>query len=82
MLSGCTVPPDSKGTDFGSSDQEVSPSAGKDAGVVLVPCLRMEGRPYGFFRWSGYFWGPWVSFVAADEFSVRVTSIASRIGVS
>ena len=46
---------DSKETDFGSSDQGVSPSAGKNARVVLVPCLHMEGRPYSFFRWSGYF---------------------------
>ena len=41
MLSGCTVPPDSKETELGSSDQEVSPSAGKNTGVVLVPCLRI-----------------------------------------
>ena len=34
------------------------------------------------FRWCGYFWGPWVSFFTADEFSVRVTKINSRIGVS
>ena len=29
MLSDCTVPPDSKETVPGSSDQEASPSAGK-----------------------------------------------------
>ena len=51
-------------------------------GVILVPCSRMEMRPYSYFRWCGYFWGPWVSFVTADEFSVRVTNITSRIGVS
>ena len=39
MFSGCTVPPDSKETELGSSDQEASPSAGKNTGVVLVPCL-------------------------------------------
>ena len=38
MFSGCTVPPDSKETELESSDQEVSPSAVKNAGVVLVPC--------------------------------------------
>ena len=38
MFSGCTVPPDSKETKLGSSDQEVSPSAGKYSWVVLVPC--------------------------------------------
>ena len=38
MFSGCTVLPDSKETKFGSQDQEASPSAGKNAGIVLVPC--------------------------------------------
>ena len=52
---GCTVPPDSKETELGSSDQEASPSAGKNTGVVLVPCSRMEVRPYSYFRWCGYF---------------------------
>ena len=45
MFSGCTVPPDSKQTKLGSSDQEASPSAGKNTRVVLVPCLRMEVCP-------------------------------------
>ena len=39
MFSGCTVSPDSKETELGSSDQEASPSAGKNIRVVLVPCL-------------------------------------------
>ena len=42
----------------------------------------MEVCPYGYFRWCGYFRGPCVSFVTTDEFSVRVTKITSRIGVS
>ena len=37
MFSGYTVPPDSKETELGSSDQEASPSAGKNTEVVLVP---------------------------------------------
>ena len=45
MFSGCTVPPDSKETELGSSDQEVSPSAGKNTGVVLVSCSHIEVRP-------------------------------------
>ena len=73
---------DSKETELGISDKEASASAGKNTGVVLVPCSRMEVRPYSYFRWCGYFWGPWVSFVTTDEFSVRVTKITSRIGVS
>ena len=35
-----------------------------------------------YFQCCRYFRGPWVSFVAKDEFSVRVTKITSRIGVS
>ena len=49
-VSGCTVPPDSKDTKLASSDQEASPSAGKNTGIVLVPCPRMEKRPYSYFR--------------------------------
>ena len=41
-----TVPPE-----LGSSAQEASPSAGKITGIVLVPCSRMEVRPYSYFRW-------------------------------
>ena len=39
VFSGCTVLPDSKETEHESSDQEASPSVGKNTGVVLVPCL-------------------------------------------
>ena len=42
----------------------------------------MQVHPYSYFQWCGYFWGPWVSFVMTDEFSVRVTKNTSRIGVS
>ena len=38
MFSSCIVPPDSKEIEFGSSDQEAFPSAGKNTGVVLVLC--------------------------------------------
>ena len=73
---------DSKETELGSSDQEASASAGKTTGVVLVPCSCMEVRPYTYFRWCGYFGGSRVSFVITDGFSMRVTTITSRIGVS
>ena len=36
MFSGCTVPFDSKETELRSSDQEASPTAGKNTGAVLV----------------------------------------------
>ena len=68
VFSGCTVPPDSKETELGNSDQEPSPSAGKNAGVGLVPSLRIEVRLYSNFRWCGFLWGPWVSFVTTDKF--------------
>ena len=38
MFSGCTVPPDNKEAELGSSDQEASPSAVKNIGIVLQPC--------------------------------------------
>ena len=79
MFSGCTVPPDSKEAALGSSDQEDSPLAGKNTGVVLVPCSRMKLRPCSCFRWSGYFRGPWMLFVTTDEFSVKVTKITLRL---
>ena len=82
MFSGCTVPPDSKETGLGSSDQEASPSGGKNIGVVLVPCSCMEVHPYSYFWWCGYFQVPWVSFLMTDEFSVKVIKITSRIGAS
>ena len=39
MFSGWTVPADSKDTKLGSSNEEASPSAGKNTRVVLVSCL-------------------------------------------
>ena len=79
-MSGCTVPPDSIETELGSSDQDSSPSAGKNTGAVLVPCFT-EVYPYSYFWLCGYLSGPW-SIVVTDEFSVRVKKITSAIGVS
>ena len=45
MFSGCTVPPDSKETKLGSSDQEASPSAVENTGIVLVPCRAWKCVP-------------------------------------
>ena len=45
MFSGCTVPPDSKEIELGSSDQEASPSAGKTTMIVLVPCCAWKCVP-------------------------------------
>ena len=49
MFSRYTVPPDSIAIKLDSNNQEASPSAGKNTGVVLVPFSRMEVRPYNFF---------------------------------
>ena len=38
MFSGCTVLSDSKETELENSDQEASPSAVKNSGIVLVTC--------------------------------------------
>ena len=45
MFSGCAVPPDSKETKIGSSNQETSPSAGKNTGIVLVLYLAWKCVP-------------------------------------
>ena len=39
------MPPDTKETELGISDQEASPSACKNTGVVLVPCLHRKCVP-------------------------------------
>ena len=44
-FSGCTVPPDSKETKLGSSDQEASPSADKNTGILFVPCRAWKCIP-------------------------------------
>ena len=45
MSSGCTMLPDSKETELGSSDQEVSSSAGKNSRTLLVPCCAWKCVP-------------------------------------
>ena len=45
MFSGCTVPPDSKKTELGSSHQEAFPAAVKNTGTVLVPCCAWKCVP-------------------------------------
>ena len=50
-----SVPPDSRETKLGSSNQEASPSAGKNTGVVLVLCSRMKVHSYSYCWWCGCF---------------------------
>ena len=64
---------------LGSSNQEASSSAGKNTGLVLVPCSRMEVCPYSYFQWCGYFWGSWVSFVTADSSQLGSQKLLQRL---
>ena len=77
-----SVPPNCKETKLRSSNQEPSPSASKNTGVVLVSCSRMKVHSYSYCWWCGCFWGPWTSFFMTDELSVRAAKITSRIGDS
>ena len=70
------MPPDSKETESGSSDQEPSPSAGKITGVVLVPCRARKCVPTVISAGVDF------SEVPGCHFSVRVTKFTSKIGVS
>ena len=45
MFPGCTVLPDSNKTKLGSSNQEASPSTGKNTGVALVACCTSKCVP-------------------------------------
>ena len=55
MFFGYAVPPDSKEIELGSNDQEeASPSAGKNARVVLAPRSHIEMHPFSYFWWCGY----------------------------
>ena len=45
MFSDCTVPPYSKEAELDSSNQEASLSAGKNTGIVLMPCLAWKCGP-------------------------------------
>ena len=74
--------PDSKETQLGSSDQEASPSACKNTLVVLVSCRAWKCVPTAISGGVDIPKVPGGSFVTTDEFSVRVTKITSRIGVS
>ena len=81
MFSGCTVLLDNKKTELEGSKQEVSPAAGKNTEIVLVPCDTWKCVPTAFLVARIYFQGSCLSFVMTDEFSIRVAKITSRTGV-
>ena len=62
VFSSCTVPPNKKVEQLGSSNQEASPSAGKITGIVLVTCRACK-YPYRYFRRREFFGGPWLSLL-------------------
>ena len=76
------MPPDSKETKLGSSDQEAFPAAGKTTSVVLVPCCTWKCVPTAVSGGVDISLRPWMLFVTADELSVRVIKITLRIGAS
>ena len=80
MFSGCTVQPDSKETELGSSNKVVSPSADKSTRVALKPCCAQKCIPAAISD------GVDISNVpgchTTDDFSVRVVKTTSRIVVS
>ena len=45
MFFSCSVPPYSIETELASSDQEASPSAGRNMGIVSVPCYAWKRVP-------------------------------------
>ena len=69
MLSGCTVLPDGKETRLESNDQEAFPSAGKNTGVVLLPC-------FYFIAWKC------VPTAISGGVDISEVSEVSRIGVT
>ena len=73
------MPSDTKEAKLGSSNQETSPSVGKNTGIVLVPCCPWKCVPTAISGGVDIFQVPWVSFVMTEELSVRVTKITSRI---
>ena len=69
---GVFLSSDTKETEFGNNHTEASPSAGKNTGVVLVPCLLMEACPYSYFQWCGYLWSP------SETWSLWLMAILSK----
>ena len=80
MFPGCAVPPGSNETEFGSSDQEASPSPNETTRVVLVPYHAWNCVPTTI---SG---GLDISEVLGchllRQVPLRVTTITSRIVAS
>ena len=84
MFSGCTVPPDSMETELVSSDQEASPSAGKNTGVQgsFSPMFTHGSVSLQLFPVVWVFLRSLGVIVTTDEFSVNITKATLRIGVS
>ena len=79
---GWTVQPESKETNLGSSNLRDFSISRQDY-QSSFSAMFIHGHAS-----LQLFWGvwilliPWVSFVMTDEFSVRITKLASRIDVS
>ena len=68
------MPPNSKETKLGSSNQEASPSVGKNTGIVLVPCNAWKIVPKSISRGVDISENP-SCHLLWHEFSVRVTKL-------
>ena len=78
MFSGCTVPPHTKETKHESSNQEASPSVGKNTGIVLMLYRTWKCFPKAIFD------GVCISevpgcHVTTDELSVRSQKLFQRL---
>ena len=68
------MPPNSKETKLGSSNQEASPSVGKNTGIVLVPCNAWKIVPKSISSGVDISENP-SCHLLWHEFSVRVTKL-------
>ena len=82
MFSGCTVPPDSKGTKLGSTDQKPSPSAGKNTRIVLVSCGARKCVPTAVSGGVDISEVPGCHLLRQMSSQWKVRKITSMIGVS
>ena len=81
MFYGCAVPPDSKESKLGSSDQETSSLVCKNTGVVLMPCHPWKSAHTAISSLADIFEVP-MYHLLQHEVSVRIRNINSRISVS
>ena len=78
MFSDCTMPPDSKETKLGSSNQKFSPSPGKKNRVVLTTCRTWKFVPTAIFGGGDTSEVPGCHLLRQQ---MKFTKITSKIGI-